>query len=174
MKAGELNQLLNDKTLKGKAKTETLSELILNAKISVNELIGFAKTAKDPVKATCIEALEFATKSNPEAINEAGLQFCIESLKEKAPRIKWESAKVIGNTIHLHPKKIDAAVTNLLVNTEHTGTVVRWSAAFALSQIVLLKSAINKSLVPALENICEQEEKNSIKKIYQAAFKKIK
>jgi hypothetical protein len=51
---------------------------------------------------------------------------------------------------------------------------VRWSAALALGEIIKMKTAINQELIPAIESICEQEEKNSIKKIYIAALKKAK
>jgi len=50
---------------------------------------------------------------------------------------------------------------------------VRWSAAFALGEIVKLKTRYNKTLVPAIEAICNSEEKNSIKKIYLDAVKKL-
>jgi HEAT repeat protein len=94
-------------------------------------------------------------------------------LTEKAPRIKWESAKVVGNIAHLYPDKLDEAIKNLLINSEHTGTVVRWSAAFALGQIIKLRTSRNRNLIPAIESICKREEKNSIKKIYIAALKGI-
>lgn len=165
-------EILNDKAIKPKEKIEMLSQLVLNNSRIIDELIGFAKTSKDPIKATIIECFEFATKLKPEIASTSILQFVSQTLSEKAPRVKWESAKVIGNVAHLFPKKLDEAVKNLLVNTEHTGTVVRWSAAFALAQIIKLKTTINKELIPAIETICEREEKNSIKKIYLEALKK--
>jgi HEAT repeat protein len=94
-------------------------------------------------------------------------------LTEKAPRVKWESAKVIGNIAHLYPDKLDDAIKNLLTNTEYDGTVVRWSAAFALGQIIKLKTKRNKILIPAIEAICKREEQNSIGKIYLDALKKV-
>ena len=167
-------QLFIDKSLKPKERTEQLSKLVSGHIISIEELILFAGNAKDPVKATCIECLEFATKTNPGIITSDALSFVINCLAEKAPRVKWESARVIGNSIHLFPGKIDAAVKKLLDNTEDQGTVVRWSAAFALSQILKLKTRINDQLIPAVQAITEHEEKNSIKKIYLAALKKIR
>ena len=167
-------QLFKDKSLKPKERTEQLSKLVSEYTISVAELIKFADTAKDPVKATCIESLEFATKINAAGITEDQLVWVIGCLAEKAPRIKWEAAKVTGNVIHLYPAQIPQAVKNLLDNTESDGTVVRWSAAFALSQILKLKSNINDDLLPAVEAIIAREEKNSIKKIYLEALKKIK
>lgn len=166
--------LLNDKSLKPKAKTETLSSWIINNKITVDELIEFAKKAKDPAKATCIEALEFITKQNPSMANKNCFDFVSESLQAKAPRVKWESARVIGNTAHLFPDNLNVAIGNLLINTEHEGTVVRWSAAFALGEILKLKTNLNKELIPAFEAIIDREEKNSIKKIYLDAIKKSK
>lgn len=167
-------ELLNDKSKKSKEKTELLSQMILSNPKILGELIDFASSAKDPAKATCIEAIEFATKGNPEIASLACLDFVSKSLKEKAPRVKWESAKVIGNIAHLYPDDLDEAIINLLANTEHSGTVVRWSAAYALAQIIKIKTKLNMQLIPAIESICEREEKNSIKKIYIEALKKVK
>jgi HEAT repeat protein len=167
-------EILNDKSVKPKEKTEMLSQLVLNNPNILDDLIAFAKTSKDPIKATVIESFEFATKSKAEIATKSLLQFVSQTLTEKAPRVKWESAKVIGNIAHLFPKQLDEAIKNLLVNTEHTGTVVRWSAAFALSEIIKLKTAINTELIPAVESIIEREEKNSIKKIYLEGLKKVK
>lgn len=165
--------LLNDKSISAKAKTETISEWLLAKKISAAVLTAVAEPLKDPAKATCMEAIEFATKQNPGVIDKKTFSFAAVCLTSKAPRVQWESAKVIGNTAHLFKDELGEAIKNLLANTESTGTVVRWSAAFALSEIIKLKTKFNKHLVPAAETICSNEEKNSIRKIYTAAFKKL-
>jgi hypothetical protein len=134
-------------------------------------LLNIARLSKDPDKANCIEAIEFATRLNPVISSQACLEFVTESLLGKAPRIKWESAKVIGNIAHLYPNKLDEPLKNLLINSEYPGTVVRWSAAFALGEIVKLKTKRNKDLIPAIESIIKREEKNSIRKIYLEALK---
>lgn len=169
----DLISLLNDKAIKAKAKTEAICDLLLKNKVSTKDLAALADKLKDPAKATCIEALEFATKQKPAVIDVSGFRFVTASLTSKAPRVKWESAKVIGNTAHLFKDELDEPIKNLLGNTEGEGTVVRWSAAFALSEIVKLKTRYNKTLVPAIESIGNSEEKNSIKKIYLDAVKKI-
>ncbi|HEY1040541.1 MAG TPA: hypothetical protein VGF30_14105 [Bacteroidia bacterium] len=168
-----IKDLLADKSIKPKEKTETLSQLISSKEISLGSLVTYTTLAKDAEKATCIEALEFATKSNPKIIDKNTFDFVVSALGEKAPRVKWESAKVIGNTAHLFSSKLDEAIPALIKNTEHTGTVVRWAAAFALGEIVKLNTKENKQLVPAIDAIILREEKNSIKKIYQEALKKI-
>jgi len=168
-----IEELLKNKDVKPKEKTETISKWILDKSLPVDELIAFAEKQKDPAKATCIEAMEYATKQKPEMADEATLLFVTKSLMAKAPRVKWESAKVIGNIAHLYPEKLDESIEHLLENANHEGTVVRWSAAFALGEILKLNTKHNKDLLPLMENISEKEEKNSIKKIYLSAFKKV-
>ncbi|RQO42587.1 hypothetical protein DBR39_01545 [Chryseobacterium sp. KBW03] len=169
-----LEELIKDKTVKSKEKVDIISKWIIDTSLPTDELIAFSEKSKDPVKATCIEALEYSTKQNPNLADETVFYFVTKTLTEKAPRIKWESAKVIGNTAHLFPENLDQAITNLLDNTNHEGTVVRWSAAFALGEILKLKTKHNVTLLPVLEDISEKEEKNSIKKIYLDAIKKTK
>lgn len=168
----QIESLLADSILSTKEKTETISRALLEAQLEVDALIAFAAKSKDPIKATCIEAFEFATNQVPGIANAALFDFVTKELGAKAPRIKWESAKVIAHIAHLFPANLSDAIKGLLVNTEHSGTVVRWSAATALGEILKLNLAKHKDLKAALETICEREEKNSIKKIYQAAFKK--
>lgn len=165
-------ELFADKSLKPKEKTERLCVLLEKGEITSDELLQFAEKAKDPVKASCIEVFEYVSKTNPKIVSKAVFRFAVANLSAKAPRIKWESAKVIGNAVSLYTKDLDEAVIKLLENSEHEGTVVRWSAAFALSEIIKLKTPLNTTLVPAVESLIKREEKASIRKIYEAAMKK--
>jgi len=167
-----LLELLADKTLKPKEKTETISTWLLNATLNIDKLVEYASGQKDPAKASCIEAIEFATKQQQSIMTENAFRFITETLTAKAPRIKWESAKVIGNTAALFADQLDEAIVHLLQNSEHEGTVVRWSAAYALGEIIKLKTTRNTELIPTAEAICNREEKNSIRKIYLDGIKK--
>ncbi len=167
-------ELLNDKSLKSKEKIETLSKWVLEDSLTIEKLLVFAENTKDSIKATCIEAIEYTTKENSKIGDEALLTFVTNTLTSKAPRVKWESAKVIGNIIHLFPNNLDEVISNLLINTNHEGTVVRWSAAFALGEILKMKTKYNKNLLSKIEVICEQENKNSIRKIYLKAIEQLK
>lgn len=169
-----INDILSNKTIKPKEKTEAISEWIKTNPDKVNNLIELAATAKDPIKATIIESMEYASKTKPDVASIEWLHFVSDTLSAKAPRIKWESAKVIGNIAHRYPESLDQAISNLLINSEHSGTVVRWSAAFALGEIIKLSIDSYSELIDAVENIMNREEKPSIKKIYQAALKKVK
>lgn len=169
----DLKALFADKTTKPKETIEILSTAVLNGEVETSELIEFATSQKDPVKASCIEALEFATQTKPELLDDNAFDFVTENLSAKAPRIKWESAKVIGNTAKIFSKKLSSAIEKLIENTIHEGTVVRWSAAYALGEILKLEEHTAK-LLPVAKEIMKKEEKASIQKIYQKAIKNCK
>jgi hypothetical protein len=167
-----ITELLNDKTKKIKEKVKTIGKWLLDASLSTDELMVFAEKAKDPQKATCIEAIEFATRQNATIANESVFAFVTKMLTENAPRVKWDSAKVIANTAHLFPAKLNKAISNLLTNSKDNSTVVRWASAFALGEILKLKTKYNKDLLPNLETICDTEQDTGVKKKYLDAIKK--
>ena len=167
-------ELLNNKTIKAKEKVEKISKWLLDGSLPTDELIVFAQKAKNTQKATCIEAMEFATKQNSKIADENIFAFVTKTLTEKAPRVKWESAKVIGNIAHLFPAQLNRSITNLLTNSEDNSTVVRWASAFALGEILKLKTNHNQDLLPTIEAICAREQDNGVKKKYLDAIKKVK
>ena len=167
-------ELINDKTKKTKEKVEIISKWLSDGSLPTDELIVFAEKAKDPEKATCIEAIEFATRQNVKIADESVFAFVTKMLAENAPRVKWESAKVVGNIAHLFPTKLNKAISNLLANSDYDGIVVRWASAFALGEILKLKTKHNKDLLPAIETICDREQDNGVKKKYLDAIKKTK
>jgi hypothetical protein len=169
-----LDELCKNKNIKAKAKMAQIGDWLLKDELSLDELLAYAESQKGSNKATCIEALEYATKKNPNIADETLLNFVTITLKEEEPRIKWESAKVIGNIAKLFPTQLDKATSSLLRNAEHNGTVVRWATAFALAEIVKLKTAQNKKLLPKMEALCEKEEDGGVKKKYLDALKRAK
>jgi DNA-binding HxlR family transcriptional regulator len=80
----------------------------------------------------------------------------------------------LGNIAHLFPAKLKKAIGNLLTNTEHDGTVVRWASAYAPGKILQLNTKHNKDLLPAIETICGREEENGVRKKYLEAITKAK
>lgn len=168
----QIEEIMNNKEMKPKEKTELLCRSILDKSLPLSQLLAFAEKAKDPVKATCLEALESATRIQVDIADQHVWAFAIRSLEAEAPRVKWESAKVLGNIARLFPDRLGAAIPLLIGNAGHKGTVVRWSAAFALGEIVKIRSLYQKEAVAAADAICAREEKNSIRKIYQDVLRK--
>ena len=65
------------------------------------------------------------------------------------------------------------ASTARAANARHEGTVVRWSAGFALGEILVIGSTQNATLIPAVTAIAQCEQDNAIRRLYVCALKKL-
>lgn len=170
----EIKDFFKNKSIKGVEKVKLLSNAIANKEISIEDIKDVCKLLKDADIAYCMEAIEALTNTNPEISNIEYLKFATLYTDSKSNSLKRESARVIGNIAMLYPNDLDKSIKLLLNNANDEGTVVRWSAAYALSRIIILPEYANSKLYNQLVEICEKEEKNSIKNIYLKAFKKLK
>lgn len=169
-----LEEIFQDKSIKVKSKVSTIGIWLTNNELSIGELLTYAEKQKATDKATCIEAIEYATKRIPAIADENLFDYVAKALKDDEPRVKWESAKVIGNIVAFFPAQINTSINSLLSNAENTGTVVRWATAYALAEILKLNTDHNKKLLPKIELLCDKEEDNGVKKKYIDALKKVK
>mgnify|MGYP002076248963 CR=1 FL=1 len=166
----EIITLLNNKTLKPADKTAIISNHILTGKFTHQELINLANKLSNPDKANIIEAFEYATKKQADIGSQELFDFVAENLSSIAPRVRWESAKVIGNIAPFFTEQLGKAVPQLLKNAFDSGTVVRWSAGYALGEIIKLDTELNREILPHIEEIIKKEEKPSIQKFYEKAI----
>lgn len=170
----DIKELFNNKSIKGIEKVKQMSLAISNKEILIEEIIDIRKTLKDSEIAFCMEAIEAVTNFNPEISNIEYLKFASSYIESKSNSLKRESSRVIGNIAIRYPNDLDKPIQSLLNNANDEGTVIRWSAAYALSKIITIPKYLNSDLLDKLKEISEKEEKNSIKNIYLKAFKKLK
>ena len=164
-----IERLLKSKdTPKGKALI--LAQKLKSDKNATGELIEFYKSATDAERGTCLAALTQITKRDPKFL-EPYLDFVIEQIKYKAPRVKWEASEIIANIAKLFPDKAAKAIPNLTENTKDVGTVVRWSAAFGLTEIARANPKTRKELMPLFEKLVYREKQNGVKNVYVKALK---
>lgn len=168
-----LYHLFEDKSVKAKERAKHIAEWLLKNEIALGELLAFAEKQLSKDKATCIEAIESATNKCPTIADEDLLSFITKALRNEEPRVKWESAKVIGNIAKQFPDQLDNAIHNLLHNAENNGNVVRWATAYALAEIVKLRTENLKILLPKIEALCDKEEDHGVKKKYLDALNKV-
>lgn len=133
----------------------------------------FAERSAEAEKASCMEALEAVTRKDPGVADESCLKYLVKTLREDAPRVKWESAKAIGNIAHLYPDKLKTAIVNLLNNAESERVVVRWASAYALGEILKLRTKHNRQLLSTLQALADKESDNGVRKKYLEAIKKV-
>lgn len=165
--------ILTNKAYKAKEKTQLLCEGLLSNTLQLSDFIAEIQVVKDAPKAVCIEALTHVAEKKPQLLTEEALLVLIECLSSQAARVKWESARAIGYTIFNYPHQVDYALEHLIAHMNDDSTVVRWSIAFALGEIVKMKTSKTPVLIHFLEQQIEKEEKKSIQKIYQQALKKV-
>jgi hypothetical protein len=138
-----------------------------------NELMTILKTGSDVEKGTCADIMKHVTAEKPE-IAEPFIEELIDFINYKAPRVKWGIPETIGNISKKSPQKVENALPFLLKNTpenKDNSTVIRWCAAYALSEIA--KASLDKNLLTKIKDISEKETNNGVKNVYLKAIKHI-
>lgn len=164
-----IEQILKSRS-KPKEKVDALAKEVEDNRISIKQLIDYFEIGSVSEKGSCIEAIERIARDKPEIVL-SYIDFIIDHINDQAPKVKWETARVIGNLSQKYPSEVVKAVPKLLLNTEDTGTVVRWSAAFALTEIAKNNLKLRKELVPRFKEIAEKEKNNGVKNLYVKALK---
>jgi hypothetical protein len=170
--AGEMSPIekIIQSKLKPKDKIEGISREIIHDKSLVPAVIALFRKGKDAERGLCMETLERVSELAPEHIVPY-LGFILDQINDKAPRVKWESSRIIASMARICPEETTAAVPMLLKNTKDEGTVVRWSAARALTEIAKYHSKAKKELLPRLKALEKKEKNGGVKNVYRKAFK---
>jgi hypothetical protein len=134
------------------------------------QLIELMQKGSDPERGTSADIIELISKENPEIVI-SYIDQMIPYINYKAPRVKWGIAETIANLPKQYPNEAEKAIPNLLKNTQDCGTVVRWSAAFALSEIAKNNLSARKMLVPKIQEIVKSEQNNGVRNVYMKALK---
>lgn len=137
-----------------------------------SQTIEILKTGSDVEKGTCADIMKHVSRDKPEILV-TYVDDIVEYINYKAPRVKWGVQESIGNMAQRFPKEVERAIPKLLANTKDESTVVRWCAAFALSEIAKNNPRVRKELVPKIEGIIKNEKNNGVKNVYLKALKTI-
>ena len=119
-----------------------------------------------------LEVIEAASRDNPTAVTESDFNLAMQFIDSENNAQKREASRVVGNGAAAFPEKLDEVIPKLLKNTKNTGTVVRWSAAYALGRIVALPEYANSDLFDTVTKLAAAETDNGIKNQYLAGLKK--
>ena len=95
----------------------------------------------------------------------------IGQISADAPRVKWEASETVGRVSGEFPDLVTSAIPVLIENTRHEGTVVRWSTAFALTEIARNNPGSRSELIPLFEELVAGETQNGVRKLYEKALK---
>jgi len=166
---GMLKEILQSER-KPKEKVALLAEKIKGDKKLVIKLVGLLKTGTDVEKGTCAEIMKFVSKDKPEIVVPY-IDDLIEYIDYKIPRVKWGIPESIGNLAQNYPEQVEKAIPKLLINTKDKSTVVRWCAAFALTEITKYNLKLRKELISKFNDMVKTEQNNGVKNVYLKTLK---
>ena len=170
----KIEEILQSK-IKPKEKQIKLVQEIISDEISVNELIQFFKSAQGAQKGSCADVMKHISKEKPEML-ESYIQLLIHYISDDLPRVKWGVSETIGNLAEKYPEKVTDAIPCLLKNTTNekvNTTVIKWCAAYGLTEIAKNNPKTREQLLPEFEKIINREKNNGVKNVYLKALKKI-
>ena len=75
-----LKDFFADKQLKPSAKIKVMRQHVCENPSIIDELLSFAENSKHAIKASCLEAIKFATQTQPEIANQNCFHFIERSL----------------------------------------------------------------------------------------------
>jgi len=169
-----IEEILQSK-IKPKEKQIKLVEAVVSGKISAKEFIVFFESAKDVEKGICADAMKHASAQKSELLAPF-IDTLLQYINYPLPRVKWGVPEVIGNLAKDYPDQAAKAIPYLLRNTTDdkiNTTVIKWCAAFALSEIAKNNPRTRKQLLPIFEKLVKTEQNNGVKNVYVKALKAI-
>ena len=164
-----IQEILQSKR-KLKEKVALLTEKIKGDKKLVVQLFDLLKTGTDVEKGTCAEIMKFVSKDQPQIVAPY-IDLLIDYIDYKGSRVKWGVPESIGNLAQKYPEKVEKAIPKLLINTKDKSTVVRWCAAFALTEIARYNLKLQKDLISKFNIMVKTEQNNGVKNMYLEALK---
>jgi hypothetical protein len=156
--------------LKSKEKVSALVKAVKQKEVSAKEFIDFFKETSDIEKGTCADVMKYVSKDKPEIVAPF-IDVLIEYIDYKAPRVKWGVPESIGNLAQKYPEEVGKAIPKLLINTKDKSTVVRWCAAFALTEIAKYNPKLQKDLILKFNVMVKTEQNNGVKNVYLKVLK---
>ena len=157
---------------KHKEKVVLITEKVKDDENLVEELFDLLKTGNDMEKGTSAEVMKFVSNDNPE-IMVPYIDVLIEYIDYRAPRVKWGCPESLGNIASKYPEEVEKAIPKLFKNLKDKSTVVRWCAAYALTEIAKHNSKKQRELVAKFQDLIETEQNNGVKNVYVKALKEI-
>ena len=167
-------QVLSDKTLKGVARRQAVMAEIMADDNALAEIEANLSQLDEKRMATILEAIEEITNKRLKALGAGYLRLAVPFVATTSNSCRREASRIVGNLAADFPAEVAPAIDSLLANAVNGGTVVRWSAAYALSRIVVLPASAASPLRQRVEVLCEAEQDNGVRGQYERALKKLR
>ena len=167
-----ISEIINDKSAKRLEKRRAIVEGILNGSFDFAAVSAVCSLLPEKKISLLLEALEEVSRSKEFALGEDHLKLSESYILSSDPSCKREASRIVGNLAAAFPEDLDHAITALLQNANHDGTVIRWASAYALSRIVIIPQYAKGPLFEQISHLYEKEKETGVKNQYGKALKK--
>lgn len=167
-----IKQIIDDKAVKRLEKRNVLVQGIINGNFDFSAVSAACSLLPEKKISLILEAIEEVSRSKEFALEEAYLKLSESYILSSDPSCKREASRIVGNLAAAFPENLDHAITALMQNANHDGTVIRWASAYALSRIVIIPQYARGPLFEQISNLCEKEKETGVKNQYSKALKK--
>jgi len=157
---------------KPKEKTLLIVQKIREDHTLIHELFSLFATGTDPQKGACADVMKEISKTNPDLLLPY-LDTMIHHITYRALHVTWGVQESLGNMAQEYPAETAAALPQLLKNTTHESTVVRWCAAYAITEITLHNTARQPEMIPTITRLSAREKNNGVQQVYLKALKRL-
>lgn len=153
-------------------KVALLAKKAMEDKKLLARIMELLRTGSEVEKGTAADILKHVSEEQPDMFGPY-IDSLIGYIDYDAPRVKWGVPETVGHLAKKFPEQTARAVPKLLQNAKDESTVIRWCAAFALSEIARYCLPSRKKLVPKFQAIVKSEKNNGVKNVYLKALDKI-
>jgi diketogulonate reductase-like aldo/keto reductase len=134
------------------------------------EIADYCQGATDADKAICLAAVNHITKDDPTFIQNH-IDFVINQIDNKSAQVKLEASEIIASAAKASPDQVAKAIPRLMEITKDEASIVRWGAAYALTEIA--KSSDPKTVKQLLRFFkaeVKKEKMSSVRNLYLEAL----
>jgi HEAT repeat protein len=165
-----LEVLASDKS--HKEQVAVMARMALASRKSLAQLFSVLRTGNAVEKGTAAEVMKFVSQEKPE-IMLPYVDALIGNIDDTVPRVRWGCPEAIGNIAKKYPQEVEGAIPKLRKNLNDESTVVRWCAAYALSEIAMNHSGKQEELRIFFRRKIKTEKNNGVRNVFLKALKAI-
>ncbi|MFA5374549.1 MAG: hypothetical protein WC455_02175 [Dehalococcoidia bacterium] len=135
----------------------------------LTEMADYCRSAADADKAVCLAAVNHIVKDDPKFVQNH-LDFIISQLDSKSAQVKLEAGEIVASAAKAFPDQVAKAIPSLMEMAKDQGSIVRWGAAYGLTEIAKNNPKTQKELIRFFKAEAKKEKLSSVRNLYLEAL----
>lgn len=120
-----IKQIIDDKSVKRLEKRDVIVEGIINGIFDFSAVSAVCSFLPDKKVSLLLEAIEEVSRSKEFSLEKDYLELSESYILSSDPSCRREASRIVGNLAAAFPENLDHAITALMQNANHDGTVIR-------------------------------------------------